>query len=80
LTLTPTPDTRARPPIGVWLVAGTPLDATYPCRCATTKRCNPSYCSCLGRTDIETMPDVCCAKRFIETKERGARGSAVDSA
>lgn len=48
----------------VWLIAGTKVGETYPCRCAERKysRCSPKYCPCSGRLDADQMPAGCCSR------------------
>jgi hypothetical protein len=48
---------------GIWIIAGTRLGDTYPCRCGRSRKCDPQYCPCWSRTDAEAMPSGCCAKR-----------------
>jgi len=55
---------------GIWLITHTPVTATYPCRCKATSRCDPRWCPCAGRVDVETMPTICCARRAVETENR----------
>lgn len=57
-------------PRGKWLIAQTPTTAPYPCRCRATSRCDPQWCPCNDRTDIETMPTICCGRREAETRRR----------
>lgn len=62
----------ARPPAGpygVWLIAGTPVDRPYPCRCWLGQPCG-ARCPCVGRTDAATMPVACCARRAHDTARR----------
>lgn len=73
-------DTNARgaasaAPRGVWLVAGTPIDEPYPCRCAEAKygRCNAAFCPCSGRPDPQGAN--CCGHRF--GPEEAARAAAA---
>jgi hypothetical protein len=49
--------------IGVWLIAGTPADRPYPCRCVLGRRCGTAkrLCRCAGRTDLVNVPAHCCA-------------------
>lgn len=63
-----------------WLIAGTPTDEPYPCRCSTAGRCNPRYCPCHGRTDVETMPTICCGRRALESRERRSHASPLGAA
>lgn len=67
--------TRAAVPRGVWLVAGTPVDEQYPCRCPEAKygRCNAAFCPCSGRSDPPSP--TCCGHRF--TPEDAARAAAA---
>lgn len=48
---------------GVWIVAGTPSDQPYPCRCHERRRdsCSVKWCPCSGRTDLANVPKSCCA-------------------
>jgi hypothetical protein len=50
--------------IGVWLVAGTPLDQPYPCRCGERryKECSAAWCPCAGRPDPPNSQ--CCANWY----------------
>lgn len=63
-------------PRGAWLIKGTPITRTYPCACTLGQRCRPwvpggAYCCpCAGRTDHDTMPAHCCARRAVETATR----------
>jgi hypothetical protein len=50
-----------QPPAGVWLIARTPTDQPYPCRCSASGRCNPRYCPCAGRLDLDNVSANCCA-------------------
>ncbi len=47
-----------------WLIAGTPVDEPYPCRCHESRfgRCSPLWCPCAGRPDV--LPEPCCSSRF----------------
>lgn len=64
---------RVKPPVGIWLIAGTWLHAAYGCRCSASKRCrtsqtdplgHPAYwCPDWGRTDTDHLPTACCAHR-----------------
>lgn len=57
---------RTVPLRGLWLVAKTPLQAPYPCRCApltTGGTCHPVYCPCAGRIDLDHVPAGCCGHR-----------------
>lgn len=49
---------------GPWLIAGTPVDEPYPCRCHESRRrgCSPLWCPCSGRPD--RLPEPCCSTRF----------------
>lgn len=55
-------------PRNTWLVTGTPIDRTYPCRC------NPdgcrNTCPCRGRLDTLDLPARCCARRAADTAAR----------
>lgn len=51
--------------MSLWLIAGTPTDLPYPCRCfeAFNRRCG-WLCPCRGRGDgLGTLPRNCCALR-----------------
>ncbi len=66
---------RPRPaggPYDTWLIAGTPIDERYPCRCRTDGGCT-SRCPCAGRTDAADMPTRCCARRQHDTAQRQAK-------
>ena len=57
---------RTVPLRGRWLVAGTALEAPYPCRCAfitSGGTCHPVYCPCAGRVDLDHVPAGCCGHR-----------------
>jgi hypothetical protein len=63
--------------LNTWLIAGTPIDRTYPCKCVLGQRCKPWYrgcesapCPCAGRTDTDAMPAHCCARRAAESATR----------
>jgi hypothetical protein len=50
-----------------WIIAGTPTDEAYPCRCFTdrkpwVKECSAAWCPCAGRTDPQGP--ACCGHRF----------------
>jgi hypothetical protein len=47
----------------LWLIAGTPGNQPYPCRCSEARygRCSPKWCPCAGRTDLDDVPPECCA-------------------
>jgi hypothetical protein len=52
---------------GVWLVAGTPVDQPYPCRCHERKgrQCSAAWCPCAGRLPCDRPPNRdCCSYRF----------------
>jgi hypothetical protein len=49
-----------------WLIAGTPADFPYPCRCNRTP-CTWERCPCRGRVDTLDIPMSCCA--FVATEE-----------
>jgi hypothetical protein len=60
-----------RAPKDVWLIAGTPVGRTYPCRCnPDLGACSPLYCPCAGRTDPPNP--FCCAARAMRTAARRA--------
>ena len=48
---------------GPWLIAGTPVNEPYPCRCAERRfeRCSAAFCPCAGRPDV--LPEPCCSGR-----------------
>jgi hypothetical protein len=58
--------------IGVWLIAGTPLDQPYPCRCSERmgRECSAAWCPCAGRSDPQTRS--CCAHRFGPAEHKEA--------
>lgn len=43
-----------------WMIAGTPVEDTYPCRCHESRRgvCSPLWCPCSGRPDPQGP--TCC--------------------
>lgn len=50
----------------VWLVAGTSLQQSYPCRCPEKRdrwACEHGRCPCFGRIDVMRvpLPAACCA-------------------
>jgi hypothetical protein len=49
---------------GIWLVAGTPVDQPYPCRCHERlgKECSAAWCPCAGRPDPQGPR--CCANWY----------------
>ncbi len=49
----------------IWLIAGTPLEDTYPCRCHERlgRTCSPAWCPCAGYPR-PGMPSWCCSYRF----------------
>ena len=51
---------------GIWLAAGTPVCAPYPCRCAETSTWDHEHgrCPCWGRYDIATMARGCCGWKW----------------
>lgn len=57
-----------------WLIAGTPTDVPYPCRCNPEGTCSPKYCSCSGRLDLENVGPRCCA--HVNTPEVAARAQS----
>jgi len=59
---------------GTWLVAGTPVDQPYPCRCHERRgrECSAAWCPCAGRTDRKHLPPDCCAHRFTLEDHRAA--------
>lgn len=62
---------------GVWLLAGTPVEEPYPCRCHEAKfgKCSPMWCPCAGRVDEALGWEGCCASRH--TPEVVAEASAA---
>ena len=63
-------------PVGVWMVAGSAVADTYPCRCHGDRACG-LRCPCRGRTDVDKVPALCCARREHETKERHETGETL---
>lgn len=63
--------------VGRWLIAGTPIDEPYPCRCRNAGRCySPRQCPCTGRPDPEAGggdPQRCCGFRYPAGDPRTAR-------
>jgi hypothetical protein len=73
-------------PMNVWLIAGTSAFEPYPCRCRSVQEgrwdswrggtefmgadCNPKYCPCSGRTDLDQAPASCC--RWVNTPAAAA--------
>lgn len=57
---------------GRWLVAGTPIDQRYPCRCDAGD-CSPAWCPCAARADAEAMPLSCCSRRTTPAQVAEAR-------
>lgn len=51
----------AKAPKGLWLRANTPLRDPYPCLCSKARACNPRFCACAGRLDLDRVPAACCA-------------------
>lgn len=47
--------------LGFWLIAKTPVNRRYPCRCRRKKECDPRWCPCAGRVDLDGLPTHCCA-------------------
>lgn len=60
-----------------WLVAGTDVGDRYPCLCRK-RGCDPVYCPCAGRPDVDDMPAMCCSHRY--TVEQVAAARRADSA
>ncbi len=63
-------------PIGIWLMAGTPVNKPYPCRCWIGRRCNTTgahrayWCPCWRRhDDLDRMPAACCGRRVALDEE-----------
>lgn len=50
--------------MSLWIIAGTPIDQPYPCRCAERRGrvCSPAWCPCAGRSDPPGA--ACCGHRF----------------
>lgn len=48
--------------VGTWAIAGTAVDRPYPCRCTLGRRCNPRFCTCSGRVDLDHVPAHCCSR------------------
>jgi len=68
------------PTYGMWLIARTPVDRPYPCRCWLGKPCNTSHphpayrCPCWGRADTGRLPAHCCTHRHpLNAPQAGAR-------
>lgn len=68
---------------GVWIIAGTPSDLPYPCRCREDPRgwkCLPTRCPCASRDDPPnedccgnwTTPEVVAR---MEAEYRATRGA-----
>ena len=38
-----------------------PIGVPYPCAC-DRRGCNPNWCPCAGRADVEAVPERCCAR------------------
>lgn len=67
----------ATPPTGTWLVASSRrghvrTDDPYPCQCSkSAKGCNPRFCYCAGRTDLDNAPSTCCAHKHPPAEHPG---------
>lgn len=48
--------------VGIWLIARKPIGRRYPCRCRLGKTCDPKWCWCSGRVDVDDAPAHCCAR------------------
>jgi hypothetical protein len=60
---------------GAWIVAGTPVEDVYPCRCLESRgACSAVWCPCSGRLDVETAPAYCCCR--VNTPAVAARANA----
>ncbi len=48
-----------------WIIAGTPVEDIYPCRCHERlyRTCSAAWCPCAGRNP-DGMPPECCSWRF----------------
>jgi hypothetical protein len=59
--------------LGTWLVAGTPADQPYPCRCAERlgRECSAAWCPCAGRLD--PPGPGCCANWFTPADHMAAQ-------
>jgi hypothetical protein len=66
---TPAPaSTPERAPLGWWIIAGTPITDPYPCRCNPPCRTRgEKTCPCMGRTDVDNVPETCCAAVAAKT-------------
>lgn len=56
-----------------FLVANVPADQPYPCRCEGWRPCDPNWCECAGRTDLENLPSTCCARTPNGTPRAAAK-------
>ena len=61
-----------RAPRRTWLIAGGLTGERYPCMCLGAKACT-QHCPCRGRTDPNTMPTICCARRAADTRTRATQ-------
>jgi hypothetical protein len=50
-----------RAPKNLWRRANTPTAQPYPCLCSRARACNPRFCACAGRLDLDQVPERCCA-------------------
>lgn len=48
--------------LDMWLVARTHREVRYKCRCVLGRLCDPRWCSCAGRVDLDSAPPRCCAR------------------
>lgn len=64
---TPYDIAEAKGLLGVWIIARTPTDRKYPCRCSLGRRCT-SRCWCNGRVDIDGLPGHCCGNTAKASK------------
>jgi hypothetical protein len=59
-----------------WVIAGTPIDEPYPCRCQAEFHflqphpCHPKDCAGVGRTDLDAVTPGCCAVRYAARASR----------
>ena len=59
-----------------WLIAGTDTEQRYPCRCKPAGNCDPAWCECAGRADVEATPAACCSRRYGPADVTAARRAA----
>lgn len=60
--------------LGIWIVARTPADRKYPCRCELGRKCSPQWCWCSGRVDLHQVPAHCCAHTNTPAVAAAAQG------